>query len=78
MTESDSRDQLSACIETVHKLEEEKHHLEQENDQLRKAAGTFGQLAERLSQSLKEERRSGAERRQTERTAASERRTSTC
>jgi hypothetical protein len=49
-------DQLAACMETVQRLEEE-------NDQLRKAAGAFGQLAERLNRTLQEERRTGAERR---------------
>lgn len=78
MADREPTESLEACIETVHRLEEEKHNLEEENDQLRKAAGTFGQLAERLNQSLQDERRIGAERRQNSRPAAAERRAPSC
>jgi predicted RNase H-like nuclease (RuvC/YqgF family) len=53
-------DELDACIETVQRLEEENEHL-------RRAAGAFGQLAERLNQTLREERRTGDDPRQTDR-----------
>ncbi len=55
MSEGKTNEELEACKENVQRLEEE-------NDQLRQAAGTFGQLAERLSHSLRE-RRIGDERR---------------
>jgi hypothetical protein len=54
--DTDPADPLAACIETVHRLEEE-------NDQLRKAAGAFGQLAERLNETLQQDRRNGTDRR---------------
>ncbi len=57
MGDADKPDPLEACMETVHRLEEE-------NDQLRQSAGAFGQLAERLNQTLREERRLRSERRQ--------------
>ncbi len=53
-------------METVQRLEEE-------NNQLRQAAGAFGQLAERLNQTLQDERRLGSERRQTARPTAERR-----
>jgi hypothetical protein len=56
MTDHEDIDPLTACMETVQRLEEE-------NDHLRKAAGAFGQLAERLNHTLQEERRNGADRR---------------
>jgi hypothetical protein len=56
MSNRNQRDPLEDCIETVHRLEEENEHL-------RKSAGAFGQLAERLNRTLQEERRTGAERR---------------
>jgi hypothetical protein len=56
MSDADQRDPLEVCQETVHRLEEE-------NEQLRQSAWAFGQLAERLNRSLREERRVGAERR---------------
>ncbi len=56
MADHEDTDSLAACMETVQRLEEE-------NDQLRKAAGAFGQLAERLNHTLQEERRQGSERR---------------
>ena len=60
MADHDEGSQLKSCIETVQRLEEE-------NEQLRRASGVFGQLAERLNQALKEERRNLAERRQSSR-----------
>ncbi|MEO8522542.1 MAG: hypothetical protein ABI603_14330 [Acidobacteriota bacterium] len=57
MGDGENQDPLEACRETVHRLEEE-------NDQLRQSAGAFGQLAERLNQTLREKRRLGSERRQ--------------
>lgn len=56
MSDENRQDSLQACMETVQRLEEENKHL-------RTAAGAFGQLAERLNQTLQEERRTGAERR---------------
>lgn len=70
MADGETNDQLEACKETVQRLEEE-------NDQLRQAAGTFGQLAERLNQTLRDERRLGDERRTTIR-PSSDRRTQNC
>jgi hypothetical protein len=56
MSDTDQRDPLEVCMETVRRLEEE-------NEQLRQSAGAFGQLAERLNRTLHEDRRTGAERR---------------
>jgi hypothetical protein len=56
MSNGDQRDPLEDCMETV-------HHLKEENEALRKSAGAFGQLAERLNRTLQEERRTEAERR---------------
>ncbi len=56
MTDGEPDGDLEACKETVQRLEEE-------NGQLRQAAGAFGQLAERLNHNLREERRLGDERR---------------
>jgi hypothetical protein len=56
MSNRDERDPLDLCIETVHRLEEE-------NEELRKSAGAFAQLAERLNRTLQEERRIDAEHR---------------
>jgi hypothetical protein len=48
---NDERDaRLKDCLTTVHNLEEE-------NRQLRRAAASFGQLAERLNEQLGQERR---------------------
>jgi hypothetical protein len=66
MADHDDTDPLAECIETVHRLEEE-------NDQLRKAAGAFGQLAERLNQTLQQERRTGTDRRDGSRVATDRR-----
>jgi predicted RNase H-like nuclease (RuvC/YqgF family) len=48
MSEDDTR--LRECLDTVHSLEEENRHL-------RRAAASFGQLAERLNEELGRERR---------------------
>lgn len=53
--EDEKRDSsLTDCLETVQRLEEENLHL-------RRAAGEFGQLAERLNVRLREERRVAAD-----------------
>ncbi len=48
MTDDDTR--LRECLDTVRNLEEENRHL-------RRAAASFGQLAERLNEELGRERR---------------------
>jgi hypothetical protein len=52
----ETKKDLDECHETVEKLEEAKKELEAENEQLREAADTFGDLAERLNTALKEHR----------------------
>jgi cell division septum initiation protein DivIVA len=47
---------LDECQEAVEKLQEVKKELEAENEHLREAADTFGDLAERLNNALKERR----------------------
>jgi predicted RNase H-like nuclease (RuvC/YqgF family) len=65
----DDRDrELQACHETVEQLQEENHDL-------RTSAGVFGQLAERLNNALREERRTQPERRRGERATHSRRAT---
>jgi chromosome segregation ATPase len=54
----ETKKDLDECHETVEKLEEAKKELEAENEQLREAADTFGDLAERLNTALKEQRES--------------------
>ena len=57
-TDNPPHDALQECEEKVKKLEEENQHL-------RDASDAFGQLAERLNITLREERRStGSDRRQ--------------
>jgi predicted RNase H-like nuclease (RuvC/YqgF family) len=51
-------DDLKECHETVEHLQEEKKELAEENEQLREAAGTFGELAERLNVALAQGRQS--------------------
>ena len=51
---------LQECEEKVKELEEENSHL-------RESSHAFGQLAERLNQTLQQERRGGTERRQSAR-----------
>jgi hypothetical protein len=52
--------ELQECEDKVKELEEENQHL-------RESAYAFGQLAERLNQTLQQERRTGIERRQSAR-----------
>lgn len=52
-------------------------HLREENDALRESAGLFGRLAERLNQTLQDERRRGPERRQAKRDAGDRRASAT-
>ncbi|HEY7059640.1 MAG TPA: hypothetical protein VH458_24055 [Vicinamibacterales bacterium] len=65
---------LRECQETVEKLEQQKADLEEENRHLRQAAGAFGQLAERLNVSLRQERRRALLDRRHEPRAAADRR----
>jgi hypothetical protein len=55
--------ELEECQKTVQQLEEQTSQLEEENRHLRQAAGVFGQLAERLNVTLREERRKADDRR---------------
>lgn len=57
MGEGETDSALKNCLENVQRLEEE-------NSELRRSAGEFGQLAERLNVALREERRAAADRRQ--------------
>ena len=52
----ETKKHLDECQEAVEKLEEVKKELEAENEHLREAADTFGDLAERLNTALKERR----------------------
>jgi FtsZ-binding cell division protein ZapB len=54
---------LEECQRHVDHLKEEKEQLQEENRHLRQAAGAFGQLAERLNRTLREERRRSEDRR---------------
>ncbi len=54
MGEENREKPLEDCLETVQRLEEE-------NQYLRRSAGEFGQLAERLNVMLREERRVAAD-----------------
>ena len=56
-------EELRECQDTVQHLEEEKATLKEENRHLRQAAGVFGQLAERLNVTLRDERRKMEDRR---------------
>jgi hypothetical protein len=56
-TDKNSPKELQECEDKVRQLEEE-------NQQLREASDTFGQLAERLNVTLRNERRAGNDRRQ--------------
>ncbi len=56
MSDDETKRDLDECHETVEKLQEAKKELEAENDHLREAADTFGDLAERLNTALKEQR----------------------
>jgi predicted RNase H-like nuclease (RuvC/YqgF family) len=57
---------LQDCEEKVKELEEENQHL-------RDSSHAFGQLAERLNKTLQQERRTGTERRQSQRPNADRR-----
>lgn len=52
---ADEVDGLKDCQDVVEQLREEKKELEVENERLRESADTFGDLAERLSEKLKNE-----------------------
>ncbi len=52
----------------LQECEDKVKHLEEENEHLRESSDAFGQLAERLNQTLQQERRMGLERRQSPRT----------
>ena len=52
----ETKKDLDECMEAVEKLQEVKKELEAENEHLREAADTFGDLAERLNTVLKERR----------------------
>ena len=52
----ETKKDLDECMEAVEKLQEVKKELEAENEHLREAADTFGDLAERLNTALKERR----------------------
>ena len=57
MAHQEHDEQLKDCLTTV-------QHLKEENLQLRDAAASFGQLAERLNEALGQERRgTGSDRR---------------
>lgn len=61
MKENDDDLDLEDCREEVKRLEEENHHL-------RASSNAFGELAERLRDSLSVERRAGRDRRRQPRT----------
>jgi prefoldin subunit 5 len=52
MTDDPAND-LNDCREEVDQLQGEKKGLQQEHEQLRESADTFGELAERLAEALK-------------------------
>ena len=56
-TDKNAPKELQECEDKVRQLEEENQHL-------REASDTFGQLAERLNVTLRNERRTGTDRRQ--------------
>lgn len=70
MKDDDSRERLNDCLATVRNLKEE-------NQQLRRAAASFGQLAERLSEALASERRATGHDRRREPRDGSDRRAQT-
>jgi hypothetical protein len=70
MADDQDRERLKDCLATVQNLTEE-------NKQLRRAAASFGQLAERLNEALASERRVPGRDRRREPRDGSERRTQT-
>jgi predicted RNase H-like nuclease (RuvC/YqgF family) len=70
MTDDGEKERLKDCLATVQNLKEE-------NQQLRRAAASFGQLAERLNEALASERRVPDHDRRRERRDGSDRRTQT-
>jgi hypothetical protein len=60
-------------IHALQDCEEKVKELEEENSHLRESSHAFGQLAERLNQTLQQERRGGTERRQSARPNADRR-----
>ncbi len=74
MNEQKLVEELRECQKTVEDLEEEKSHLREENHHLRQAAGVFGQLAERLNVTLRNERRKSEDRRRLNRSTPDRRR----
>jgi uncharacterized protein (DUF4415 family) len=54
-------------INALQECEEKVKELEEENSHLRESSYAFGQLAERLNETLQQERRAGTERRQSAR-----------
>jgi predicted RNase H-like nuclease (RuvC/YqgF family) len=74
MDEQKNVEELKECQETVESLVQEQAQLKEENRHLRQAAGVFGQLAERLNVTLREERRKKEDRRRAHRTDSDRRR----
>jgi hypothetical protein len=70
MTDDDENERLKDCLATVQNLKEE-------NQQLRRAAASFGKLAERLNEALATERRLPGQDRRREPRNGSDRRTQT-
>ena len=70
MSDDDQKERLEDCLATVQNLKEE-------NQQLRRAAASFGQLAERLNEALESERRLSGHDRRREPRDGSDRRTQT-
>jgi hypothetical protein len=74
MDEKKIVEELKECQETVESLVQEQAQLKEENRHLRQAAGVFGQLAERLNVTLREERRKNDDRRRDHRAGPDRRR----
>jgi hypothetical protein len=68
MTDDGDTERLKDCLTTV-------QHLKEENRQLRRAASSFGLLAERLNEALGRERRVGDRDRRRESREGGDRRT---
>ena len=67
MAHEEHDERLKDCLTTV-------QHLEEENRQLRDAAASFGQLAERLNDALGQERRGSQSERRRQAREGSDRR----